>query len=36
MKNKIVYLITTLFLIFIFLILFKGLNKSNLYEPKSR
>ncbi len=35
MKNKIIYLITTLFLIFIFLILFKGLNKSNLYEPKS-
>ena len=36
MKNKIIYLITTLFLIFIFLILFKGLNKSNLYEPKSK
>ncbi len=35
MKNRIIPLIFTIFFIFVFLIFYKGLNKSILYEPKS-
>ena len=36
MKNKITYFIFITSLIFTFLIFYKSLNKSNLYEPKSK
>ena len=36
MKNKITYFIFITFLIFTFVIFYKSLNKSNLYEPKSK
>lgn len=35
MKNKIIFFIILFSLIFVFIIFFKSLNKSNLYEPKS-
>ena len=35
MKKKIISLVIVILLIFIFLIFFKGLNKSNIYKPKS-
>jgi len=34
MKNKILLIIVLLFLVFCFLVLFKGLNNSNKYMPK--
>ena len=36
MKNKITYFIFITSLIFTFVIFYKSLNKSNLYEPKSK
>tara|TARA_B100000902_G_C27118237_1_gene817247 strand:- start:76 stop:591 length:516 start_codon:yes stop_codon:yes gene_type:complete len=36
MKNKIFYFLIIALLIFVFVIFYRGLNKSNLYEPKSK
>jgi len=36
MKNRSIYSLIILFLIFAFVIFYKSLNKSNLYEPKSK
>ena len=33
MKNRIIYFLIVISLIFLFVIFYKGLNKSNLYEP---
>ena len=36
MKNKVIFFLISSFFIFIFLIFYKGLNQSNLYQPKSK
>ena len=36
MKNRSIFLILVIFLIFLFVIFYKGLNESSLYEPKSK
>ena len=35
MRNRIVYLLLVVFFIFVFVIFYKGLNKSNLYSPNA-
>ena len=35
MKNRKVYFLIVIFFIFIFVIFYKGLNKSNLYTPNT-
>ena len=36
MKNKVIFFLISSFFIFIFFIFYKGLNQSNLYQPKSK
>ena len=35
MKNKKIYFLLVVFFIFIFIIFYKGLNKTNLYTPNT-
>jgi len=35
MKNRIIYSLVIVFFLFVFIILYKGLNNSNLYTPKA-